>query len=95
MASSPEQLLASGEKRAAASGGWFSSKGAALEEAIELFKGAGNKFRLANRFEEAGGAFMRAAQTEEKSGEKDFAANTYVEASKCYRQCRPERELHL
>jgi len=88
--STPEQLLASAEKRAASSGGWFSSKSAALDEATELFKAAANKLRLANRFEEAGRAFVRAAQTEEKAGEKDFAANTYFEASKCFKMARPE-----
>lgn len=93
MSSSPEELLKSAEKRAASSGGWFSSGSAKLEEAAELFKAAGNKFRLANRFDEAGQAFMRAAETEIKAGEGDYAANTFFEAFKIFKMARPERKF--
>ncbi|PWN49668.1 putative SEC17-transport vesicle fusion protein [Violaceomyces palustris] len=88
--SSAEELLKNAEKKASSSGGWFSSSSTKLEEAAELFKAAGNKFRIANRFEEAGNAFMRAAETESKSGEQDYAANTYFEAHKCFKMSRPE-----
>jgi alpha-soluble NSF attachment protein len=90
--SSPEELLKTAEKRASSSSGWFSSGSAKLEEAAELFKAAGNKFRLANRFDEAGQAFMRAADTEIKAGETDYAANTFFEAHKCFKMARPESE---
>lgn len=98
--STPEELLKAADKRASSSGGWFSSGSGKLEEAAELFKAAGNKFRLANRFDEAGQAFMRAAETEIKAGETDYAANTFFEAHKCFKMARPEREccistLHL
>ncbi|KAE8214927.1 hypothetical protein CF327_g1766 [Tilletia walkeri] len=89
-ASTPEELLSIAEKKAAATSGWFSSASTKLEEAVELFKAAGNKFRLANRFQEAGDAIMRAAETEYKLGEQDFAANTFYEASKNYKLVRPE-----
>lgn len=92
MSSSPEQLLQTAEKRANSTSGWFSSNSTKLEEAIELFKAAGNKFRISNQFEPAGKAFIRAAETEIKAGELDYAANTYVEASKCFKMVRPERE---
>lgn len=88
--STPEELLKNAEKKASASGGWFSSATAKQEEAVELFKAAANKFRIANRFEEAGNAYMRAAETEIKTGEKDCAANTFFEANKCFRMSRPE-----
>ncbi|PWN94252.1 TPR-like protein [Acaromyces ingoldii] len=88
--SSPEELLKSAEKRANSTGGWFSSSSGKLEEAAELFKAAGNKFRLASRFDEAGQAFMRAAETEIKAGETDYAANTFFEAHKCFKMARPE-----
>ncbi|CEH13378.1 vesicular-fusion protein sec17 [Ceraceosorus bombacis] len=91
--SSAEQLLAAAEKRANSSGGWFSSKATAQEEAVEMFKAAANKFRIANRFNEAGDAFMRAGQVEEKSQDKDFAANTFFEASKCYKMGSPEKAV--
>lgn len=88
--STPEELLKNAEKKASATSGWFSSATSKQEEAVELFKAAANKFRIANRFEEAGNAFMRAAETEIKTGEKDYAANTYFEANKCFRMSRPE-----
>ncbi len=78
------------EKKASAVSGWFSSAASKQEEAIELFKAAANKFRISNRFEEAGNAYMRAAETELKTGEKDYAANTFFEANKCFRMSRPE-----
>lgn len=92
--SSPEELLKTAEKRANASGGFFSfgSSSAKYEEAAELFKAAANKFRASNRFDEAGHAFMKAAETEIKGGEVDYAANTFFEASKCFKMTRPERE---
>lgn len=91
---SPEEFLKTAEKRAATTGGFFSfgSSSNKLEEAAELFKAAANKFRLAHRFDEAGHAFMKAAETEINAGEKDYAANTFFEASKCFKMSRPERE---
>lgn len=88
--STPEDLLKNAEKKASAVSGWFSSVASKQEEAIELFKAAANKFRISNRFEEAGNAYMRAAETELKTGEKDYAANTFFEANKCFRMSRPE-----
>lgn len=93
--SSPEELLKTAEKRASSTSGWFSSGSAKLEEAAELFKAAGNKFRLANRFDEAGQAFMRAAETEIKAGEIDYAAITFFEATKCFKMARPESECRI
>ncbi len=90
--SSAQDLLKAADKKASSSGGWFSSSQGKLEEAAELYKGAANKFRLDNLFEEAGNAFMKAAETEIKNNEQDFAANTYFEASKCFKMVRPERE---
>lgn len=92
--SSPEELLKSAEKRVNSGGGFFSfgSSSAKYEEGAELYKAAANKFRASNRFEEAGHAFMHAAETEIKGGETDYAANTFFEASKCFKMSRPERE---
>lgn len=89
--SSAEDLLKQAEKKASGSSGWFSNAQTKLEEAAELFKAAANKLRIQNRFEDAGNAYMRAAQTEVKAGELDYAANTYFEAHKCFKQSRPER----
>ena len=92
MSMSAEDMLRAADKKATSSGGWFSSSQGKLEEAAELYKGAGNKFRIDNRFEEAGHAFMKAAETEIKNNEPDFAANTFFEASKSFKMARPERE---
>ena len=89
---SAEALLAGAEKNAASTGGWFSSSSSKHEQSIELFKGAASKFRVENRMDEAGRALVRAAQMELKTGEKDFAANTFYEASKCFRMGNPRRE---
>ncbi|KDN53012.1 putative SEC17-transport vesicle fusion protein [Tilletiaria anomala UBC 951] len=88
--SSADDMLRAADKKASSSGGWFSNAQSKLEEAAELYKGAGNKFRLDNRFEDAGHAFMKAAETEIKNNETDYAANTYFEASKCFKMVRPE-----
>ncbi|WFD00162.1 vesicular-fusion protein S17 [Malassezia yamatoensis] len=90
---SAEELLRNAEKKATASGGWFSSSSSKHEEAIELFKAAANKFRVDNRLTEAGRALVRAAEMEIKTGESDFAANTYYEASKCLRITDPSQAV--
>ena len=90
---SAEQLLASAEKKASATGGWFSSSASKHEESIELFKAAANKFRVDNRLTEAGHALVRAAEMEIKTGEPDFAAGSYYEASKCFRMTDPHQAV--
>ncbi|WFD32672.1 vesicular-fusion protein S17 [Malassezia sp. CBS 17886] len=93
MGTSAEELLISAEKKASSTGGWFSSSQSKHEESIELFKAAASKFRVDNRMSEAGQALIRAADMEIKLGEKDFAANTYYEASKCFRTVRPDQAV--
>lgn len=93
MSLSADELLKRAEKKATSSGGWFTSKQSQKEEAVELFKDAANKLRADNRLDESGAALVRAAELEIAIGEKDFAANTYYEASKCFRMSRPDRTL--
>lgn len=93
MGTSAEELLRSAEKKASSTGGWFSSSSSKHEESIELFKEAANKFRVDNRMTEAGQALVRAAEMELKTGEKDFASNSYYEASKCFRMTRPDQAM--
>lgn len=90
---SAEALLRSAEKKASATGGWFTSSASKHEESIELFKEAANKLRVDNRLTEAGQALVRAAEMELKLGERDFAASTYYEASKCFRMTNPEQAV--
>ena len=90
---SAEQLLASAEKKASSTGGWFSNSSSKREQAVELFKEAANKLRVENRMGEAGQALVRAADVELQTGERDFAANTFYEASKCFRMARPDQAV--
>ena len=88
---SAEELLNRAEKKASSTGGWFSSGHSKHEESVELFKEAANKFRIENRMLEAGQALVRAAEMEIKINERDFAATTFYDASKCFRMVRPDR----
>lgn len=92
---SAEELLKRAEKKATSSGGWFSSKKGNKEEAIQLYKEAANKLRADTRMDEAGMALLKAAELEVETDEKDFAANTYFDASKCFRMTRPDRTCTL
>lgn len=55
------------------------------EEASELFVQAANLYKLQRRNNEAGGAFEMAAEAQLKGESPDEAANTLVEAFKCYK----------
>ena len=70
---SAEQLLASAEKKASSTGGWFSNSSSKREQAVELFKEAANKLRVENRMGEAGQALVRAADVELQTGERDLS----------------------
>lgn len=92
--SEADQLLAKANKKATSSGGfgWFSGGSTSkYEEAAELYQQAANQFRLAKRMRDAGAAFEQAAEMQLKTDEADDAANTYVEASKCYRREDPQK----
>ncbi|WFD21084.1 vesicular-fusion protein S17 [Malassezia caprae] len=90
---SAEELLKRAEKKATSSGGWFSSKKGNKEEAIELYKEAANKLRADTRMDEAGAALLKTAELEIETDEKDFAANTFFDASKCFRMSRPDQAV--
>lgn len=82
--------MAKADKKANSSGGmssWFSGgMTSRYEEAAEMYTTAANQYRLAKRNREAGAAFEKAATMQLKTDEADDAANTYVEASKCYKK---------
>lgn len=88
-----DDLLKRADKLANASGGWFSSKQSKQEEAVGLYKEAANKLRAEGRMEDAGRVLVQAAELELKTNEKDFAANTYYDASKCFRTVRPDQAV--
>ncbi|OLL22304.1 putative vesicular-fusion protein sec17 [Neolecta irregularis DAH-3] len=94
----PHELLAKADKKAAsADGGWslFGGGSNKYEDAAELYKDAANGFRLANLGREAGQALEKATNMQLKSGEKDDAANTLIDAFKCYRKTDPEDAIRV
>lgn len=97
--SEADSLMAKADKKANSSGGlgsWFGGGVTSKhEEAAELYTRAANQYRLAKRLREAGGAFEKAAACQLKTDEADDAANTYVEASKCYRKEEPTKCLQV
>lgn len=67
--------------------GWFG--GNKLDEAIELYQRAGNNFKLAKKWKEAGDAYFQAAGCQLQCHENDEAATSFVSASKCYKKTSP------
>ncbi|ODV88417.1 hypothetical protein CANCADRAFT_4554 [Tortispora caseinolytica NRRL Y-17796] len=64
----------------------FGSDSSRIEEAADLYVQAANAFRLERKYNDAGLTFEKAAEAQGSSELRDEAANTLVEAYKCYRQ---------
>ncbi len=98
--SEADSLMQKAEKKASSSGGFMSSifsggTTSKLEEAADLYVQAANQYRLQKRMREAGSAFEKAAALQIKTDEADDAANTFVEAYKCFRKDDPLRIVFL
>lgn len=61
--------------------GFFGNK---YEDAADLLEKAGNQFKLAKNWVEAGNAFLKLAEVQAKLESKHDSATAFVEASKCY-----------
>lgn len=60
------------------------------EDAADNFTKAGNAFKLANAFEEAGRAFLECSKAWEQTGEnKSDVVNALVEAGNCFKKVNP------
>ncbi|KAI9293333.1 TPR-like protein [Neoconidiobolus thromboides FSU 785] len=68
--------------------GWFG--GDKLDEAYELYNQAGNSFKLAKCWKEAGESFKSAARVSTSLGEQNDAATQYVNAAKAYKKDYPQ-----
>ncbi|KAJ3313723.1 hypothetical protein HDU76_002559 [Blyttiomyces sp. JEL0837] len=79
-------LLAEAEKCANYKG-WFGAN--KLDEASELYAKAGNCFKLAKKFKEAGDAYMSQGYILCRMGEKDEASSAYINASKAFKKTNP------
>ncbi|RKP03143.1 hypothetical protein CXG81DRAFT_9913 [Caulochytrium protostelioides] len=84
------QYLEQAKKKATATG-WFS--GNKLDEAADLFAKAGNTFRLNQRWNEAGDAYMQQAGVLVRMNERDEAATAYLNASKVFKRISPQQAI--
>lgn len=91
--STAQSLLASADKKANSSSGFFSfgKSSDKWDEAHDLYQGAANAFKLESRWKESGDAFCKAAEMSLKAQDKDGAASDFWNASKSYKKSHPER----
>jgi len=91
------QLMAEAEKKLNSSKGFFgqmfggSSK---IDEGLELYLQAANKFKMAKKWGAAGHAFTEIASLHFKSGNRLDAATNYVEAGNCYKKTDPNESVN-
>ena len=85
-----QTLLEKADKKAASSGGWFSSNNAKWEEAGDLYQQAANAFKIDKLFKEAGDAHAREAECRENCKEINDAANAWWNAAKAYKRGYPD-----
>jgi len=86
------ELLAKADKKANSTS-WFGG-GSKNEEAADLYARAANSFKLAKLWKEAGDAFIKQAAMQNLQGERDEAANTFINASKCYKKSNPAEAVN-
>jgi len=90
------QLIAEAEKKLKSSKGLFASLfsgGAKQEEACELYVRAGNAFKMAKKWPQAGQAFEEAARLQLAMGSKHEGATHFVDAGNCYRKGDPNAAI--
>ncbi|KAG9508717.1 Alpha-soluble NSF attachment protein, partial [Fragariocoptes setiger] len=96
-----QQCVQEARKKLGSSSGWlqnlFGGPSKATDDAIELYLKAGNLFKMAKKWNEAGNAFNEAAtlhQNRENRDNKLNAAGHYVDASNCYKKCNPQEAIN-
>ncbi|KAK6755557.1 hypothetical protein RB195_014124 [Necator americanus] len=85
--------LEEAEKKSRGGGGFLGKLfgGSGADEAADLFIQAGNLFKMAKLWKDAGDAFVRAAEIHgSKSDSKHDCASQYAEAANCYRKVNPQ-----
>ena len=81
------------EKKASGGGGFMSKLfgGGGRDDAADLFIQAGNLFKMAKLWDDAGKAFVRAAEIKAADADaKHDQASQYQEAGNCYRKTNPQ-----
>ncbi|TPX40989.1 hypothetical protein SeMB42_g01278 [Synchytrium endobioticum] len=88
-------LLAQAHKKAKAGpGGLFAMfAGSSQEESADLYARAGNAFKLAKKWKEAGDAYMLQASTLMKMNEPDEASSAFMNAAKAYKKEFPSEAV--
>lgn len=67
----------------------FSSSGSnKVEDAIECYHRAANMFKMAKKWQQAGGAFCSAGNLHAQVGSRHDAATNYVDASNCFKKVK-------
>lgn len=64
-----------------------------MDEAIELYVRAGNMFKMAKQWSQAGSAFCEAADLHWKAGNKHDSATGYVDAGVCFKKSDPKEAV--
>ncbi|KAF8381149.1 snap-1, partial [Pristionchus pacificus] len=85
--------LAEADKKARGGGGFFSKVfgSGGQDDAADLYIQAGNLFKMAKLWKEAGDAFVRAAEIKGQDADaKHDMASQYSEAGNCYRKTNPQ-----
>ncbi|KAI0235487.1 Beta-soluble NSF attachment protein [Lamellibrachia satsuma] len=87
------EFMAQAEKKQKSPGGFlsglFGGGSAKLEESAELYVRAGNSFKMAKKWTEAGNAFCHAADVQLRLQSKHEAATHYIDAGNCYKKSDP------
>jgi len=64
------------------------------DEALECYGRAGNLFKMAKKWGQAGNTFVTIAQHHAKLGNKHDAATNYVDAANCYKKSDPKEAVN-
>lgn len=91
------QLMAEAEKKLNSSKGFFGSMfggSSKVDEGLELYLQAANKFKMAKKWGAAGHAFTEIASLHFKGGNRLDAATNYVEAGNCYKKTDPNEAVN-
>lgn len=69
---------------------YFTARGTSkVDEAMDLYQQAANKFKMAKKWNSAGHAFTELASLHGKAGSRLDAATNFVEAGNCYKKTDP------
>jgi len=70
------------------------SSGSKFEEAADLFIKGANQYKMAKKWDQAGAAFVRAAECQLKLQSKYEAATNYYNAANCYKKSNTGEAIH-